>query len=373
MNENAAIYLRLSRDDRNEKKESESISNQRLLLQQFAASRGIRIKYEFSDDGVSGTKWNRDAFQELLQMISTGQIDTVLVKDLSRLSRDYIQTGNLVENWLPAHGIRFISVDDGIDTGKSTDRADFFPFRAVMDDWYARDISRKVRAAIYAKQRAGYCTASALPFGFERNGDKIVINTAKAELVKRIFYLCQQGISCCRIAEIMNIETVSGKNWNETSIRRLLRNTAYIGKLRLHTTQKLSYKSDYRIKLPSDDAIEYPVSRIISDQEFDSAQEMLNKRRHMRKPRHWLSGRVHCAVCGANMYISASGREPRVICGARKRGGLCKNPSVLVYDLRKQLETALAELPPDESIYRRAIESIMLSPENIVIQVKYRK
>lgn len=373
MNENAAIYLRLSRDDRNMNSESESITNQRLLLRQYAEKHGIAIKFEFTDDGISGTKWNRDAFQRLLEMSAAGKIDTVLVKDLSRLSRDYLRTGDLLENWFPEHGIRLISVDDGIDTQQQTAGSDFYPFRAVMDDWYARDISRKVRAAIYAKQRAGYCTAAALPYGYRRENGNIVIVPVQAVLVKQIFALCIQGESCCKIASIINQIPQSDRKWSDTSIRHVLRNTAYFGILQQHKTKKINYKSEYRIRLPQEEAVCYPIPPIIPKEMYDIAQEILKKHAHMRNPRHWLSGKVRCGSCGSVMHITGSGAACRLICGGRKRGSTCKNPSMLMRDLLIMLRNGLPELPEDETVWQRAVDEAVIAPENVTFKVKYRK
>ena len=170
-----AIYLRLSREDRRGA-ESESIANQRSLLLQYAQAHHISVAYEFADDGITGTSQNRKSLQKMYRAIEDGLIGTVLVKDLSRLSRNYIHTGKLVEEWFPQNGVRLISVDDGVDTGMISPSNDIFAIRAVMDDWYARDISRKVRAALYAKQHAGFCTSASLPFGYYRNNQQIIVD-----------------------------------------------------------------------------------------------------------------------------------------------------------------------------------------------------
>ena len=169
----AALYMRLSRDDGQRLDESESITSQRLMLMQYAEHHGFPVIAAFSDDGQSGTQWYRSGLQDLLRTIEDGLVNTVLVKDLSRLSRDYLRTGVLLEHWFPAHGVRLIAVNDGVDTAHPSAGNDYSPIRAVMDDWYARDISRKVRAAIYARQDAGICTAASLPFGYYRTDGRI--------------------------------------------------------------------------------------------------------------------------------------------------------------------------------------------------------
>ena len=179
----AALYMRLSREESLQDAEPDSIVSQRLLLMQYAQMHGIKVVAEYADSGVSGTKWERCGLQELLRMIEEGGINTVLVKDLSRLSRDYLQTGTLLESWFPMHGVRLIAVNDGVDTGAHSSANDYSPIRAVMDDWYARDISRKVRAAIYARQTAGICTAASLPYGYIRCGGEISAEPEKLRML----------------------------------------------------------------------------------------------------------------------------------------------------------------------------------------------
>ncbi|MBR4201474.1 MAG: recombinase family protein [Oscillospiraceae bacterium] len=379
MNEKrTAIYLRLSRDDRISS-ESESITSQRLFLYQYAAQHGLEIGYEFADDGISGVSMQREALQNLLRTIQDGRIGTVLVKDLSRLSRDYIKTGELLENWFPAHGVRLIAVNDGVDTGIRSASNDFFPIKAVMDDWYARDISRKVRAAIHARQIGGLCTAATLPFGFKRNGTAIETDEASAKIVRNIFDQYMQMHSCHAVAAALNragispIRSGSGF-WHDATVRRILTNPAYIGQLHLHKTEKLSYKSSKKRAVSEAEHIVYPVPPLVSEDLFSAVQSCILQNGHSRGKRDWLSGRVFCAVCGNLMHHSGSGSAARLICGGRKRRQGCNNPSLRRELLVSRIVCALLDdgVPEPEKHLPELIERIYISEHTVIVHVKYR-
>lgn len=372
-----AIYMRLSREDGNGNAESASISSQRIQLLQYAKNHGIPIRYQFADDGISGTTMNRDAFRQMLAMIESGEIGILLVKDLSRLSRDYIRTGELLEYWFPAHGVRFISVDDGIDTKKNSASSDFFPIRAVMDDWYARDISRKVRAAIYARQAAGFCTAASLPFGYCRMNGNIVINEKQAETVRDIFRSYLTGAGFRQIAALLcnpgSVLFSAERRWSDVSVRRILTNTAYIGKLRLHITQKLSYKAETRVL--TECPVIYPVPPIIRQKVFYAVLKQIESRSHSAYETHWLSGKIDCGCCGARMHITGKGPQCRIICGMRKRSGSCRNPSLsMTILLRTVSERLCADGVPDSDALRRSlIGRIIISADTITVHVRCRR
>lgn len=373
----AALYLRLSRDDGSA--ESESISSQRMLLTQYAETHGIIVSAEFIDDGVSGSRWERDGFQQLLQAVEDGWISTVLVKDLSRLSRDYIRTGELLERWFPQHGARLIAVNDGVDTGDPSAANDYSAIRAVMDDWYARDISHKVRAAIYARQRAGLCTAASLPYGYIRTGGEIEVSEPAASHVRQIFSLYLRGCSASAAAKQMTAAQIPAPGglsaaWSDTTVRRILKNTAYIGRLRLHTTERRSYKCSRRIELPEECVLWYPVPRVVSDADFEDAQHYLHMRRHRKPAPHWLCGKVTCGICGANMLLSQEKSGLRLICGTRKRSGQCDNPSMpaemLLSGIRAQLSDVGVHLP--DAAYPLLISHITVDAAEAHVNLRYQ-
>lgn len=378
MTKKGAIYLRLSKDD-NIGAESESITSQRFFLLQYAEKNRIEISYEFTDDGLSGTNWQRHALQQLLRTIESGQIDTVLVKDLSRLSRDYIRTGELIEKWFPEHGVRLIAVNDGVDTGRQSASNDFFPIKAVMDDWYARDISRKVRAAIYARQKAGICTAANLPYGYIRNGETIQICCSQAEIIQRIYQEYANGISCCAIASALNMDGVPpirkhASGWSDTTVRRILSNPAYIGKLMLHKTEKASYKSTQKQCLPAIENIVYPVPALIPEPLFLQVQQRMKSAAHKAKTKDFLSGTVTCALCGSKMYCTGSDKSARLICSARKRRHGCRNPSIRRDTLISLIQTAFSKdgINVNSVLFPELVAYISISQEAVLLHVKYR-
>ena len=372
----AALYMRLSREDGFRTCEPDSIVSQRLLLMQFAVKNGINVVAEYSDSGVSGTKWERTGLQELLRTIEAGRIDTVLVKDLSRLSRDYLHTGTLLENWFPMHGVRLIAVNDGVDSSAQLTGNDYSPIRAVMDDWYARDISRKVRAAIYARQAAGICTAATLPYGYIRCSGGICTDPDKARCVERIFRIYRSSLRLHAPAEMLNAAGISsprGRNagWSTATIRRILQNPAYCGELHIRVTKKTSYKCARKTLIPPADQVVIPVPQIISRSMFDTVQNILQAQAHSERRKHWLSGRATCGECGSRFILSAD----RLVCSGRKRGNGCCCPSVTLNAVTEQISERLKNdgLPADPAIFPHLVRGILLTGQQMTVFVRCRK
>ena len=379
MTTGAAIYLRLSRDDGRERTESDSIVSQRMLLQQFASKNGFSICAEYADDGLSGLQWNRPAFQEMLRAAERGLIGTVLVKDLSRLSRDYIRIGELLEYRFPMYGVRLIAVSDGVDTGTERASNEFSAVRALMNDWYTRDISRKVRVAVHARQQAGICTAATLPFGYQREGKIIIVKEPEAEVVRYIFRTYLAGSSFTAIAAGLTKQQIpsprrSASGWSDATVRRILMNPAYTGRLLLHTTEKTGYKYGRTRRLPPDEAICYPVPAVISVEQFMQVQRRQTQRRHQKPHRHWLTGLVTCGECGRRMTVSGTAVR-RLICTGRKTGNGCKNPSMRLDVLETDTAAALraAGLPDSPALLPHLIDSVRISAEAAEIFLRCSK
>ena len=189
-----ALYMRLSKED-GERGESESIRNQRSLLLHFVKKHEIANVKEYIDDGYSGTQFDRPAFQKMLRDIEQGKIQMVVTKDLSRLGRDYIQTGYYLEQYFPEHAVRYISLLDGIDSREDSAVSDITPFRAVINDMYAKDISRKIKSVKHDKQKKGLFIGGKAPYGYvlsatERN--KLVIDWEAAKVVQQILLWQQE-------------------------------------------------------------------------------------------------------------------------------------------------------------------------------------
>jgi DNA invertase Pin-like site-specific DNA recombinase len=197
--------LRLSKEDDavRGKSESNSIANQKTFLAKYAKKNNFKNVRIFIDDGVSGVTFNRNGFQELFNLIERNLVSTLIVKDMSRLGRNYIEVGRLTENVFPLHDVRFIAVNDGIDTSKGED--DFTPFRNIINEWYAKDMSRKMRCTLRLKSEQGYAIGQP-PFGYKYASDDHKlweIDEEAAEIVKMIYTMRQNGTSTNKIAKIL--------------------------------------------------------------------------------------------------------------------------------------------------------------------------
>ena len=189
-NYHVALYIRLSKEDINEG-ESESVSNQRSMLEQFVKECKLNVYDTYVDDGWSGTNFDRPAFQRLLRDIEAGNVNMVITKDLSRLGRDYILTGHYMEKYFPEHQVRYISLLDGIDTGIESAANDITPFRAIMNDMYAKDISKKISSVKHDKQRKGLFIGGKPVYGYKMHPtekNKIIVDEQAAQTVRRIFF-----------------------------------------------------------------------------------------------------------------------------------------------------------------------------------------
>ena len=201
---NVGIYIRLSREDDDKVMMSESITNQKSLLLQYVKENNLRVYDIYVDDGYSGTNFDRPGFKRLIDDIESKKINMVITKDMSRLGRDYIGTGNLIEKYFPEHDVRYIAVTDNIDTYLDNSSNDIAPFKAIMNDMYAKDISKKIKSSLRAKQKDGKWGGGRCPFGYMQDpNDKnhLVINEEQAIVVRKIFDMCLEGLSFFKIAK----------------------------------------------------------------------------------------------------------------------------------------------------------------------------
>ncbi len=337
INYKIGLYIRLSREDGDDL-ESESVTNQRSLLMGFLKANGLQIVDEYVDDGYSGGNFNRPSFQKLIKDIEDGRINMVLTKDLSRLGRDHIQTGFYVENYFPEKGIRYIAVNDDIDTFYETSGSDMMPFKLSMNDMYAKDISKKVRSNLLQMKKDGKFCGSVPAYGYMRHPDnkhQLVPDPKTAPVVKRIFDLYISGYGSCAIAEILTKEEIPTpimlKNkekslnkcnypqiWKHCSVGNILKNPIYTGVLIQHTSQNINYKIKKRKKV---DKSEWCIKEnahepLISKETFELAQQIKDKSNIYSKDRrnveYILSNFVYCKDCGAKMSISYDKKRDRV-------------------------------------------------------------
>ncbi|MGL6202327.1 MAG: recombinase family protein [Lachnospiraceae bacterium] len=319
-NYTAALYLRLSKEDDNTSDDSESIKNQRAILEEYAKREKINIHDVYIDDGISGTSFDRPGFERMIKDIEMKKINLVITKDMSRLGRDYIDTGHYMERYFPEHGVRYISLLDDIDTGSINYNGDITPFKALLNDMYAKDISKKIKSVKRDKQRKGLFIGGKAPYGYKKSSEEknvIVIDEPAAENVRYIFQLALEGKSCRQIAMILNEQNIptpatyaginltkkgpySGK-WSSERISDMLQNQVYLGYMVQGRVQKVSYKSKKSRKLPRDQwtVVEDTHEAIIDRQAFEKVSMLIKSRNQTRSRTHnyLLKGIIFCHEC----------------------------------------------------------------------------
>ena len=316
----AALYIRLSREDDNDGP-SQSITNQQGLLEAFAEEQHLPVHDIYIDDGWSGTNFDRPGFQKMIGDIEAGRVNLVVTKDLSRLGRDYILTGHYMERYFPEHRVRYISLLDGIDTGIESPANDITPFRAIMNDMYAKDISRKIKSVKREKQRRGLFIGGKPCYGYRMHPtekNRIVMDEAVVPVVRRIFALALEGVSCRRIAGILNAEGIPapsvycgwqrGKTgpyaglWSSERISEMLRNEVYIGNMVQGRMAKISYKSPKCLRQPRENwvVVEDTHEAIIDGETFRRVGRQLDSRKQTRSRTYdfLLKGLIFCRECG---------------------------------------------------------------------------
>ena len=317
----AALYIRLSREDETDGP-SESVSNQRAMLEDFARQRGVPVAGLYVDDGWSGTSFDRPEFRRMLRDIEAGRVNMVITKDLSRLGRDYIMTGHYMERYFPEHRVRYISLLDGIDTGVDSSANEITPFRAIMNDMYAKDISKKISSVKRDKQRKGLFIGGKPVYGYQMHPaekNKIVVDEGAASVVRRIFRLALEGLSCRQIAAQLNAEGIpspgcyaglypSGTGqWSGERISEMLQNETYIGNMVQGRRRKVSYKSKKCIRqLPEDwVVVEGTHEPLVTPETFERVGRLLASRRHTRSRTYEfpLKGLLFCHECGHPLAV----------------------------------------------------------------------
>ena len=323
----AALYCRLSRDD-NMDSESNSIQNQRKILQKAAKDKGYTDTVFFVDDGITGTTMKRPGFQKMLTAIEAGYISAVFVKDLSRLGRNYIEVGKLTEEFFPLHDIRLVAVSDGVDSDEGED--DFTPFKNIMNEYYAKDISKKRRIVNKMKGNAGV-PLSPPPYGYIKNPDDSrfwVVEPEAAEVVRRIYHMALEGYGLAETAAQLAADgvvnptyywrsrgtsrggsksTVEPTKWGHTTVKKILTLQEYCGDVINFKSYSKSYKMKKRIENPEENrAIFLNVHEAIIDRQTWEKVQALQKGTRRKKPTvtqepSVFSGLLKCPECGGNL------------------------------------------------------------------------
>jgi len=320
-----ALYCRLSQDDMLQG-ESNSITNQKAILQKFADDNGFRNTVFYVDDGVSGTTFERDGFKAMMADVEAGKVGIVITKDLSRLGRDYLKTGELIEMIFPDYDVRYIAINDNVDTFKSEN--ELLAFKNIFNDWYARDTSKKIRAVFKAKGQSGKHLSNPI-YGYKRSEtDKNLweIDEEAADVVRKIFRLCIEGYGPAQIARILTEEGIptptayalsqgrdnGHKNarlhrWGMETIAHILEKAEYCGHTVNFRTHVKSYKNKKRVDNPKENwmIFENTHEPIITQSEFDLVQELRKNKRRPTKHEEVnpFSGICCCADCGKKLYL----------------------------------------------------------------------
>ena len=327
-----ALYCRLSVDDDNKDMESNSITNQKQILQDFARREGYRNTQFFVDDGVSGTTFQREGFQQMQKMVEDGLIGTIIVKDLSRFGREQVEMGRLTQIVYPSLGVTFISIQENVNTAAKTG-LEMMPFYNIFNEWYAEQTSKKIRAVWKSKAEHGKRVSSAVPYGYKKSPEdreKWLIDEPAAEVVRRIFHLCLAGRGPSQIARDLerekiltptayynsigraasNASPVNPYLWSDSSIENILANRQYTGCAVNFITTTVSYKVHKTIYNPVEEQQVIPNMQepIISEELFDRVQELRShKRRNTKTGRASLfAGLLFCPDCGAKLHFCAA-------------------------------------------------------------------
>ena len=331
-NKITALYCRLSQDDGGDG-DSNSIVNQREILSRYARSNGFHNIQFFVDDGISGTTFDRPDFQRMQRMIENGEIGTVIVKDLSRFGRNYLDVGEYLEIKYPTLGVRFIAIQENIDTLKNTG-TEMMPFNNIFNEWYAAQTSKKIRAVWKAKADKGERISSTVPYGYKKSEDdpkQWIVDEPAARVVRRIFALCIEGLGPMKIARRLEDEEIltptayliaNGRKtrnkisargeyaWETSSIEHILENRQYTGCTVNFKSSILSYKVHKKVINPEDEWQIIPNTQeaIIDEDTFNRVQELReNRRRNTATGRESLfSGLLYCADCKSKLYFCAA-------------------------------------------------------------------
>lgn len=390
----AGLYMRLSRDDGNS--ESSSITTQRKILQAYAKENGFIVYEEYIDDGFSGTNFDRPGFKKMIQDIEDKKINLVITKDLSRLGRDYITAGQYTEIYFPSKGVRYIAINDGYDSNSPYN--DIAPFKNVINEMYARDISKKIRSSFLARMKDGYYIGNFAPYGYKKdskNKNRLVIDEETAPIVKEIFDMALVGKRPTDIATHLNNKGIitpimyrckkynlslesypkyTNMRWTSATISKILRSVAYIGHTAQRKTTKISFKSKVTVANPKTDwiIVENTHEPIIDKTTFEIVQRF-SKSRTCQKDKGFkniFSGIAFCADCGKSMSSVGTRKKDspaNLACGSYKLYGqsVCSNHFIdynILYDIvlktiQKQLTLSKEDIEKIALSARRDLES----------------
>ena len=379
-----ALYCRLSQDDGLEG-DSNSIQNQKNILQKFAEDHHFPNPCFYVDDGFSGGNFQRPAFQQMISDMENGEIGIIVTKALSRLGRNQLHTGLYIEERFPMFGVRYIAINDNVDTD-SSESNDLMPFKNLFNEWFIRDTSRKIRAVLKAKAERGERLGTRAPYGYIKDPEtkKLAVDDEAAAIVRRIFAMCASGNGPSQIARILKkeqvltptmyaytrygmnhtcLDTAHPYNWSDSAIANLLENEIYLGNTVNMKYSTKSYKDKRRVEHSREECLVFKDTHpaLITQEVWDIVQRVRKNRRRPTKmeEQNKYSGLVFCADCGSNMVLhrarTMSASYNHFTCRTYKKDGEsctghyireCVLDEVVLEDLRRV--TAMARERPEE-------------------------
>lgn len=395
-----ALYCRLSQDDGIEG-DSNSIQNQKAILQKFAEDHHFPSPCFYVDDGFSGGTFQRPAFQQMISDMENGEIGIIVTKDLSRLGRNQLHTGLYIEERFPMFGVRYIAINDNVDTD-SSESNDLMPFKNLFNEWFIRDTSRKIRAVLKAKAERGGRLGTRTPYGYRKDPDtkKLIVDEEAAAIVRRIFAMCAGGSGPSQIARILKkeqiltptmyaytrygithtcLDTAHPYNWSDSAIANLLENEIYLGNTVNMKYSTKSYKDKRRVEHPREECMVFENTHpaLITREVWDMVQRVRKNKRRLTKmeEQNKYSGLVFCADCGSNMVLhrahTMSASYNHFTCRTYKKDGEactghyireCVLDEIVLDDLRR-VTSAAREHPEKFAAYIGSKQSAELQRE----------
>ncbi len=395
-----ALYCRLSQDDGIEG-DSNSIQNQKSILRKFAEDHHFPSPCFYVDDGFSGGNFQRPAFQQMISDMENGEIGIIVTKDLSRLGRNQLHTGLYIEERFPMFGVRYIAINDNVDTD-SSESNDLMPFKNLFNEWFIRDTSRKIRAVLKAKAERGERLGSRAPYGYRKAPDtkKLIVDEEAAAIVRRIFAMCASGSGPSQIARILKkeqiltptmyaytrygithtcLDTAHPYNWSDSAIANLLENEIYLGNTVNMKHSSRSYKDKRRVEHPREECMVFENTHpaLITREVWDIVQRVRKNKRRLTKmeEQNKYSGLVFCADCGSNMVLhrahTMSASYNHFTCRTYKKDGEactghyireCVLDEIVLEDLRR-VTSAAREHPEKFAAYIGSKQSAELQRE----------
>lgn len=342
------IYIRLSKEDEEKEKysESESIQNQRTLLMQYIKENKLNFVKEYVDDGFSGTSFDRPAFNEMIEDIENGKINMVITKDLSRLGRNYVQTGLYTETYFPEHNVRYIAILDNIDTALDSANNDIAPFKSILNEMYAKDTSKKINSVLQSKRKLGEYLGTP-PYGYKKDPENkyhLIIDEEAAKVVKLIFEKYLEGYGTMQIADYLSeqkipipsdynnkkrgAKSVSYGLWAQSTVRFILSNEIYTGTVIQGKRKKVSFKSKKFIDVPEEDWIKVPDMHeaIVNREDYERVKKIIESTKGSRvvENDYLFKGLLRCYDCKGYIGIRSPDKNGNIYGRCQRYGRYSK-------------------------------------------------